>query len=271
LVTLPEAKLVLVDPVEQNLAVAKGTRQLWNLDIPHYQQLADLWAEDIGRRMPKWEEEFNKRPQNWHNDIHEFRLGHICYYMHAFLGIRYNDYQRLQQERGEKVYYSDPSDLFLNGVMDTRRGTCGNMALLVMVLARRLGWPVSLMNLWWHSMVRFDNGAHTVNLEASNIEHGFKTPTDQELCEERHLTPAMVASGSDLTFLRPRPLLGSFFCARARHHYDMKEGELALRDFQFALQLHPKSRLHLHYVRELEEIRRRNPNMSLDKAFVYTY
>jgi hypothetical protein len=37
------------------------------------------------------------------------------------VGIVYNEDQRTATE----VYYANPSDLFLNGVTDTRQGNCG--------------------------------------------------------------------------------------------------------------------------------------------------
>jgi hypothetical protein len=146
LIDFSEEKLAAIDPVVMNLAVAKGILPLADLNIPAYQRTIDLWAKDIERRLPEWMEEFSRRPQDWNNDVDEFRLGLVSYYVAKFLGVRY-----IEEQRGAvHVAYTNPSDLFLNGVMDTRRGACGNMALLQVVLGRRLGWPVSVATARWH-------------------------------------------------------------------------------------------------------------------------
>jgi hypothetical protein len=52
-----------------NLLVAKSIPSLSGLDIPHYQRLADQWAEGIRSRLPRAESEFRKTPQDWRNDV----------------------------------------------------------------------------------------------------------------------------------------------------------------------------------------------------------
>jgi hypothetical protein len=69
--------------------------------------------------------------------------------------------------------YADPSDVVIKGVMDTRRGTCSNLATLLVALGWRLGWPVSLALAGWRCIVRFDNDA-VWNVEASNTGGGLR-------------------------------------------------------------------------------------------------
>ena len=123
-----------------NLLVAKSVPSLADLDLSRYQQQADQWAHDVRQRLPAAEQTFRQTPWEWRDDVNFLRLGVLCGYLEYEAGIAYNEDQR----DGGPILYTDPSDLFLNGVMDTRRGTCGNMAALHVALGWRLDWPVSL-------------------------------------------------------------------------------------------------------------------------------
>jgi hypothetical protein len=122
----------------------------------------------VRRRLPSAERVFRQTPQDWKNDVNFFRLGVLCGYLEHEAGIAYNEDQRT----ATAVYYTDPSDLFLNGVMDTRRGTCGNMAALHVAIGRRLGWPVSLACVRSHYICRYDDGQVTHNIEATQAGYG---------------------------------------------------------------------------------------------------
>jgi hypothetical protein len=130
-----DVELARVDPLVMNLLVARSIPSLCDLDIPRYQQVACEWAEDVRRRLPAAERVFWRTPQDWKNDVNFFRLGVLCGYLENEAGIAYNEDQRYVTE----IRYANPSDLFLNGVMDTRRGTCANMAALHVAIGRRLG------------------------------------------------------------------------------------------------------------------------------------
>jgi hypothetical protein len=267
LIDFSEEKLAAIDPVVMNLAVAKGILPLADLNIPAYQRTIDLWAKDIERRLPEWMEEFSRRPQDWNNDVDEFRLGLVSYYVAKFLGVRY-----IEEQRGAvHVAYTNPSNLFLNGVMDTRRGACGNMALLQVVLGRRLGWPVSVATARWHEFLRFDDGKRTLNVETSNIENGFGVNPDSYYIRYHGLRAEDLQFGSDLKFLQPRQLLALFFSLRGRHYYDMNNWGLAGRDYRIAKLLNPRSRLYrekFHELVELMELCDYRPNPT---AILYHY
>lgn len=138
LLALDNPSLARVDPLVRNLLVAKSIPALAHLDILNYQRRADEWAAAIRDRLPAAERVFRQTPWEWKNDVNFFRLGVMCGFVEHELGIAYNDDQR----EAKQILYTNPADLFVNGVMDTRRGTCGNMAALHVALGWRLGWPV---------------------------------------------------------------------------------------------------------------------------------
>ena len=209
-----------------NLLMAKSIPSLNDLDITRYEQLADEWADDVRRRLPSAEKVFWLTPEDWKNDGNFLRLGVLCGYLEYEAGIAYNEDQRYAAD----VYYTDPSNLFLNGVMDTRRGTCGNMAALHVAIGWRLGWPVSLACVRSHYICRFDDGTVTHNIEATQAGYGgFKSDPDEYLIEQHELPAEAITSGSDLRAVTPRELLGIFVGLRGRHMLDTGRGDEAER------------------------------------------
>jgi hypothetical protein len=239
LLVCSDAELARVDPLVMNLLVASSIPSLADLDIARYQKQGDQWAEDVRRRLPSAERVFRQTPQDWKNDVNFFRLGVLCGYLEHEVGIAYIEDQRY----ATAVYYTDPSDLFLNGVMDTRRGTCGNMAALHVVLGWRLGWPVSLACVRAHFICRYDDGQVTHNIEATQASYGgFKSDPDEYLIKQYELPPKALSSGSDLRAVTPRELLGIFIGFRGRHMRDTGRTDEAERDYLLARHLFPSNR-----------------------------
>jgi hypothetical protein len=166
-------------------------------------------------------------------------LGVAHYVLENEAGIAYKEDQRTEST----VWYTNPSDLFLNGVMDTRRGTCGNMAALHVAIGWRLGWPVSLACVRSHFICRYDDGTVTHNIEATQAGYGgFKSDPDEYLIREHSLPEIAIRCGSDLRALNPREMLGAFVGLRARHLRDTGRWTEAESDYLLARWLFPNSR-----------------------------
>jgi hypothetical protein len=251
LLSLPAEALEQLDPLVLNLLVAKEILSLSKLEIGVYVRQANRWAAELKECLPGAEAEFQRTPDPWKNDIHFFRLGMLCWYVDEVLGIRYREDQRDLKT----VSYTDPSDLFLNGVIDTRRGTCGNMAALHVALGWRLGWKVSLALAGWHIFCRYDDGERIHNIEATkNGDGGFHSHPD-DYYQERHGIPdGAIDQGSDLRALRGRELLGLFVGMRGRFYQDTGDCDAAERDYALAVHFFPQSWL---FRRKREEMRRR--------------
>lgn len=240
LLGLSDDEFLRVDPVVLNLLVAKSIPSLADLDISRYQRLADEWAAAVRVRLPAAERVFRQTPWEWGNDVNFFRLGVLCEFLECEAELAYNEEQR----EAVSVRYTDPSDLFLNGVMDTRRGTCGNMAALHVTIGRRLGWPVSLACVKSHFVCRYDDGRVTYNIEATQAGYGgFKSDSDDYLMERYGLPQVAIRSGSDLTALSLRQVFGVFVGFRGRHMRDTGRHEEAELDYLLARRLFPNSRL----------------------------
>lgn len=239
LLACSDAELARVDPLVMNLLVAKSIPSLAGLDIAHYQKLADLWALGVRARLPRAERLFEETPGDWKNDVRFLRLAVLCEFVDRDLGIRYReDHRNLTA-----ISYTDPSDLFLNGVMDTRQGTCGNMSMLHVALGWRLGWPMSLACVNNHQVCRFDDGEVVYNIEATQTgAGGFSAPSDAYYIQYYSLPPKAISSGSDLRTLTPRELLGIFLGFRGRHMRDTDRRAEAEPDYLLARYLFPSNR-----------------------------
>jgi hypothetical protein len=247
LLAMPDEALAAVDPLAMNLVVAKGIPSLADLCIGRCQEIVNAWVRDfIERCLPSWEPYFYEAPQDFRNDIDFFRLGMACQYLEQVVGLEYIKDQR----EVTRILYSNPSDLFLNGVLDTRQGTCGNLAALHVAFGWRLSWPVSLACVNSHFICRFDNGQVTHNIEATQAGFGgFSSLTDEMFIKNKKLLPIAITSGSDLRALRPREMLGQFIGLRARHlqdigKYQRDESQIIASepDWLLARQLCPTSR-----------------------------
>ena len=212
LLAYTDAQLAVTDPLEMNLIIAKEIPSRSYLDIRAYKRQADQWANEIKQGLRAAETQFHKSPQDWKNDIAFFRLGYLCYFVDKILEIRYRE----DQKDLKTVLYTNPDDLFLNGVMDTRRGTCGNMAALHVALGWRLHWPVSLACVGAHKICRYDDGKVTHNIEATKTGGGgFHSHPDDYYLKAYGLPQKAVDCGSDLRALTPREMLAIFIGARA--------------------------------------------------------
>lgn len=247
LIAMPDEELAAVDPIAMNLIIARRLPQFANLDIRHYQNLVDSWVADLNRRcLPQWEPFFHEDPSGWEDDIRYFRLGMVCQYLDLEVGIQYNQLQR----DVTSILYTNASDLFLNGVLDTREGTCGSLATLHVAMGWRMGWPVSIAYVGSHYILRFDDGETVYNIEATQAGRGgFKSDPDDYLIQEKQIPAIALTSGSDLRALRPRELLGAFISLRARHLQDVAKQQrsdalmfASEADWLLARQLFPNNR-----------------------------
>src|SRR5262245_32481002 len=111
--------------------------------------------------------------------------------------------------------------MFLNGVIDNRRRTCGDMATLHVAMGWGRGWSESLGCAKSHYFCRYDDGKVTHNIEATQSgKGGFSSPYDEDLVKRDQLPKKAIACGSDLRALLPREMLGVFLGLRGRHMRD---------------------------------------------------
>lgn len=239
LLALPDDQLERADLVVVNLAVARGIPSLSNLDVAHYRHIVDEWTKQFAAELPGWEQMFRREPERFRNDVRFFRVGQLAGFLGHVAGIQYIEVQRKLTE----VRYTNPSDLFLNGIIDTRRGTCGNMAALHVAIARRLGWPVSLACVAGHFISRYDDGEIVHNIEMSRVEQGtYASDPDDDYIDKFKLPRRAIECGSDLRPLTMREMIGVFLSLRGRHRTDVGLRIEADQDYALSRSVFPTYR-----------------------------
>lgn len=241
---LPDNQLEQADLVRLNLSVARGIPGLESLDVERYVCQVDQWTQAFERELPDMERMFHATPHKWKNDVRFFRVVMLMGFIGYDLGIRYNDEQFRQQTSGKmEVWYTDPGDLFLHKLIDTKQGTCANMPVLHAAMARRLGWPVGIAAARSHWISRFDDGEVYYNIEATGVRQGSVVSDPDEVYIEKFKLPKRaITCGSDLRKLTARETVGAFLGLRGRHYADTNRIHLADLDFALARVLFPAHR-----------------------------
>ena len=236
---LCDEDLEQADVVRTNLAVARGIPGLESLDVEKYVRTVDDWTAQFRSELPGLERNFRATPYKWKNDVRFFRAGMLQGFLGHAVGIRYIE----EQKHAQSVYYTDPGQLFLHGLIDTKQGTCGNMAALHVAMCRRMGWPVSLASARSHLLSRFDDGEVVHNIEATSTHAGsFASDPDEVYVERFSLPKRAIACGSDLRKLTAREMMGVFLALRGRHYCDTSRVRQADLDFALSRVLFPNHR-----------------------------
>ena len=99
----------------------------------------------------------------------------------------------------------NPAELFMHGLLQTRRGYCMNLSLLYLILGERLNLPLVGVPLPNHFFVRYDSPEYRVNIEAT--EGGVAFP--DSFYEQRF----GVTKGSKyfMTNLNKKQTVGAYF------------------------------------------------------------
>ena len=253
---LPDQHLEQSDLVAANLCVARGIPRLADLDVVSRCRIVDDWTQQFATDLPRTEQVFHRAPSRYKSDIRFFRVGMLAGFIGSRLGIRYIE----SQKSLTSIAYTNPADLFLNGVIDTRRGTCGNMAALHVAMSRRLGWPVSLAVVSSHIISRYDDGVVTHNIELSSVKDGTFASDDDGFYVKRFGLPQLaVECGSDLRRLRVREMLGLFIAQRARHFAAVGDSDRADADYTLSRVLFPQYRK--GYIRSMVPMLRRGARL----------
>ena len=127
---------------------------------------------------------------------------------------------------------------FLNGILDTRQGTCYAIPLLYIAVAQRLGYPLYPVLAPDHIFVRYVDPAFTEqNVETTS---GGKYFPDQYYIEAFAVSKKGMKSGSYLRALTYRQFLGQMLVVSAVTHGRNGESLKAIAYLEKAAQLDPQ-------------------------------
>lgn len=237
---MSDKALARLDPLVMNLIVARGIPGLESLDIPKYAKTVDEWASTIDKAN-KAAERFSKEEATYKVSREFWMAGGMAVMLAGpRFGIAYTS---------EHLDESKPEQQFAHGIIDDKRGTCATMPVLYMAIGHRLGWPIKGVVSRDHMWARWDDGkrgGQRFNLDATNADSNgadgsFASLTDQEYADWLKTAPEFIQSGSDMTSLTARQLLGVFLQSRAGYWRAQGNRIRQREDLALAVQCFPQN------------------------------
>jgi hypothetical protein len=254
LLALPPDRLEDVDIARLDLLCAKGLPGSEHLDVEKDVQTLDGWARYVKSETERNFHRFEEHPEQFKNSLGRYRMAVMAAVLSQDLRVQYDPAREKElfehhffadgepYGEAERSFFSDSSDIFLNGlVSDKRYGTCASLPLLYVALGRRLGYPVSLARTRMHGYVYYDEGGgNHFNFEATE-NRGFLTPSDEEYKHPAWGAPSSPEYFQSQGMLRPlsnKEAFGHILAERAavfrsegRHEEEAKTWEIASRYF----------------------------------------
>ncbi len=179
----------------------------------------------------------------------DHRVRALNTYLYKYVGIQF-DITDPYTEKNENRY--------LNGIMDTKKGSCVTMPLLYLVVAQRLGYPVYAVSVPWHFFVRYDDP----KLIQQNIEAtgGGGYVPDDEYKEVLQISERSIKSGAYLRTKTNREYIADLVAHNAIYWSNKGDIKRAIRYLEKCVKVHPQSadifetlgRTYLIYSRQLK-------------------
>jgi Transglutaminase-like superfamily len=235
LLAMDDSSLDRLDPLEVDLAVARTIPGCEWLDVARYKRVVDEWAEHVREETDRHHYRFKGNRAEFKNSLAYFKALTLATVVGQDFKVGYDV---------QSIAFDDPKDLFIHGVIDTRRGTCVSLPVLYMALGHRLGYPIRAVTTSQHMFCRWEDVAagERLNIEAANAggladysdEHYMSWPTKVD--------PQDVRTGSALKSLTMREFLGVKVASRGDYHW--RKGNRAEAQVSYALahQLYPACR-----------------------------
>ena len=129
-----------------------------------------------------------------------------------FCGAMIRQRENLTPEESSALY-RDANNIFLAGLLRTRRGSCVSMPLIYLVIGRRLGYPVHLVAVGKHYFIRWEEPGYRMNIETTIVGEVAMTPDDSVHLKIEGMTRDQIR-GSEMRNLTPREVVGHLFFAR---------------------------------------------------------
>ena len=249
IVDVPDLWLGQLDIGLLNLLCASGQPGAETLDIDRLSNWLDdaAWRVDLDTRRHWYR--FIDSPATYHNSPGYF----CCYFLLQVLqeefGVKYNPKRitdrSFQSPKCFNPDFRDSRDLFIHGIIDGEGGTCSSMPVLYVAVARRLGYPVKLVETRGHLFFRWDDpqGVMFRIPERFNIEgagYGIAMyPDEHYRTWPEPWTAADEEGGWYLKSMSPREELAAFLSSRGECLADNRRLHKAVQAYQLACKLVP--------------------------------
>lgn len=252
LLEMSPAELEDIDIAEMNLLCAKGLPGAENVDVQKSLKIIDYWTNRVDLETRRNRHRFKEHPEQYENSEIYYSMGMIVTVLEQDLGVQYNPALTDSENLPDAAFLSDPSNVFLTGLLsDKRMGTCASMPVLYVAIGRRLGYPVGLVNAHDHLFVRWQRPGEETFRDLEATSQGIVFKTDDEYKAWRKVPEEEIKSGVSLRTLTPEQALAIFMETRAsalRFHKRLPEAIVAYAE---AARLWPQNRIPKTYLADI--------------------
>lgn len=188
-----------------------------DLDVERYSKKIDEMVEDV------------RKLTNGSTDP-DFRIRIMDNYFYLDKGFRY-DY--------EDPYAKKVKNRYLNGIMDTKAGSCTTMPMLYLAITQRLGYPIYPVAAPQHLFLRYvAEGFKEDNIEVTG--NGAYV-SNEEFIRDMEIPQRGVDSGTYLETMTYRQLLGDLISTNGLYWaFDKKDYYRGIEYMEIGLKLNPK-------------------------------
>lgn len=248
LLSMSFEQLTAIDLATLNLACAEGLAGSEHLDVQFCLSTLDQWSkhvrEETQRHLyrvtdPQYAEHYG------HSEA-RFRVEMLVQVLQEDLGVHYN------MVRVEKIDFKNSQDLFIHGLIgNSNGGTCVSMPVVYAAVARRLGYPVKLVEAKSHLFCRWDDGKkERFNFDASaNGGVGFHDDAFYRNWP-RAISDDEIARGQYLRSLSTSEEFAVFLAARGHNLLDNGHLHDAQIAYVHAHKLNPRSQDLFDFLRD---------------------
>jgi hypothetical protein len=270
LLKLTSEQLAKVDIGLMNLLCTQGLPGAENLDINECLKKLDYWAEHVRKDTELRIHNFQQNPAKYDNSENVFKMVNLVLTLKEDMGIHYN------LENMARVNYSDSREIFIHGPLSGgNHGSCTNLPVFCISIARRLGYPIKLVSTSEHYFLRWED---TDKSERFNIEvscTGTDVPKDEHYKNwPRKLNELDYLHGYYLKSLSPTEELAAFLHLRGDVLKDIGRSAESLVAYAQSYSLVPDQTVHLLDLaatvdQEVEKLAKRD-YLTLGKRISYT-
>lgn len=195
-----------------------------DLNVDVEEQRIERLAKYIRMAVVENKHLFAKYPERYRSEYKEYLISMLIGAITVDMKIKYT---------GGKLDNKKPELLFINGLLNSKAGTCITMNSLYVILAEKLGWPIHGVVGFDHMFCRWDDKDYKANIEATD-SGGIQS--DEGYIEKLGIQDQL-QNTVYLKSLTKKQMIGQFLYARAMHYKAVGREQSAMADMTIALKL----------------------------------
>ena len=170
LLNAPSSTSRLVDVAKMNLLIGQDLAVAREIEVNQCLSRLDQWATRVQSETARHQPRFTRNPTEFEHSQGFFKMLMMTVVLAEDFGVHYVSNRQIDPASAADGdgFFANPSDVFLQGVLGTKRGgTCSSLPVLHVAIGRRLGYPLKLVTTKGHLFVRWEGRGERFNLEVS--------------------------------------------------------------------------------------------------------